>query len=269
MTGPPEITLTCFGLIGTLIADDGLVERAFAEAIATQGVVSGTSDFARCMAQVHRARGQAPADILAGLFPGNLPRAQAAKLAYDRSLAGALARTVVAPVPGATEVLRDLAKAGCRICVMTTLPRSELTAIVRAAGWRDLVNVALTADDVPRGCPSPDLALAAMLRVGVGNVREIAVVDATGAGVECGRCAGASVVAGVLTGPHPAARLRAAGATHVLDSVADLPQLLAGAADGSLDRAALPGTGMPGARSEVPDPAGIRVPPQVPVEPRR
>lgn len=201
-------------------------ERVFAEAIATQGVVSGTSAFARSMAQVHRARGQAPADVMAALFPENQARAQAAQLAYDRSLAGALARVPLTPIPGASEVLDDLAESGCRIGVMTTLPRRELAAFINAAGWRDYVNVALTVDDVPRGCPSPDLALAAMLRVGVADVREVAVVNDTSAGVECGRRAGASVTVGVLTGPHPGARLRQAGATHILDSVADLAKVL-------------------------------------------
>jgi phosphoglycolate phosphatase-like HAD superfamily hydrolase len=37
---------------------------------------------------------------------------------------------------------------------------------------------------------------------------------------------GASIVAGVLTGAHDGPTLRAAGATHVLTSIADLPALL-------------------------------------------
>ena len=229
MTDIPGITLACFGLVGTLVADDGAIELAFAEAIATQGVVSGTSAFARSMAVVHRARGQATADVLQAVFPDNAPRAQAAQLAFDRSLAGAVGRRVVSPVPGAREVLTGLAESGCRICVLTMLPRRELTALLQASGLRDLVNVALCAEDVPRGCPFPDLALAAMLRTGVGEVGELAMVHGTAAGIECGRRAGASLIAGVLTGPHPAARLHSAGATHVIRTVADLPAVLGGA----------------------------------------
>jgi phosphoglycolate phosphatase len=97
---------------------------------------------------------------------------------------------------------------------------------------------------VPRGCPFPDLALAAMLRAGVGDVREVAMVHATAAGVECGRRAGASLLAGVQSGAHPASRLRAAGATHVIDSVADLPALLSSA----LGRATVPPQAPPSLR---------------------
>jgi phosphoglycolate phosphatase len=227
VTEIPEITLACFGLIGTLVTDDGSLDLAFAEAIATQGVVSGTSAYARAMAQIHRARGQAPADILRDLFPQNLPRAQAAHLAFDRSLAAAVGRRSLTPVTGAETVLTGLAAAGCRICLITSLPRRELTGLLRGTRWRDLLTAALSAEDVPRGCPFPDLALAAMLRAGVGDVRETAVIHATAAGVECGRRAGAGLVVGVQSGPHPASRLRAAGATRVIDSVAELPGLLA------------------------------------------
>jgi phosphoglycolate phosphatase len=227
VTGKPGITLACIGLMGTLVPDYGIIELAFAEAIATQGVVTGTSAFARCMAQVHRARGRAPADVLMTVFPDNEARAQAAHLAFEKSLAGAVARTAISPIPGARQALDWLAATGCRVCVMTSLPRRQLTAVLQALRWRDLVDVALSCDEVPRGCPSPDLALAAMLRVGVDDVQELAVVHGTAPGVECGRRAGARVVVGALTGPHPAARLRAAGATHLIDSIAHLPDVLA------------------------------------------
>jgi phosphoglycolate phosphatase len=229
MPDAPPITLACFGLLGTLVTDVGLIERAYSEAIATQGVVAGTSAFARCMARVHRLRGQAPADVLASLFPENRPRAQAALLTYERSLADALARTPPTQIPGAGEVLTELAGAGCRICVLTTVPRRLATAIVRTAGWRDRINLTLTVYDVPRGCPAPDLALAAMLRTGVADVRELVMVESTGPGIKCGMAAGGDVRVGVLTGPHAAARLHASGATHVIDSVAGLPKVLEGA----------------------------------------
>ena len=226
----PAITLVCFGLLGSLVVDDGLIERSYAEAIATQGVVTGTSAYARRMAQVHQARGQAAADVFESLFPDNPARAQAAHLAFERSVADAVGRTVIRPIPGAHPVLEQIAATGCRIGVLTNLPVRILSSFVDAAGWRKLVDVALSAEEVPRGFPAPDMVLSAMLRAGVGDVREVAVVHSTGAGVAGGRRSGAAIVSGVLTGPHPAARLRAAGATNILASVADLGDVLDGTA---------------------------------------
>jgi phosphoglycolate phosphatase len=229
MSDAPPITLLCCGLIGAAVADNGMVERAFAEAIATQGVVTGTAAYARCMAQVHRARGKATIDVLQGLFPDNQARAQAAELAFDRSYAAAVDRTGLAPVPGAEQAIDKLTGTGMRVCLITGFSRRVLGLVLDTLGWRDRVQTALCPEDVPRGCPSPDLVLSAMLRLGVGDVRETAVADGTENGILCGRRAGAGVVAGVLTGTHTAERLRGAGAHHLLASIADLPDLLAAA----------------------------------------
>jgi phosphoglycolate phosphatase len=222
----PTVTLVCCGLVGTLVADDGLIERSFAEAIATQGVVAGTSAYAKRMAQVHQARGHAPADVFGTLFPDNEARAQAALLAFGRALADAIRRTEFVPLPGALAALGQLSAAGISVCVLTSLPRRALEPILATAGLRRLVTLSLSAEDVARGFPAPDLPLTALMRCGAGAVREIAVVHSTGAGVESGCRAGAGLVAGVVTGPHSAARLRAAGAGRAIGSFADLPRLV-------------------------------------------
>ena len=227
-------TLACFGLIGTTMADDGTLERAYAEAIATQGVVTGTAAYARCMAQVHRSRGKSGIDVLREVFPGNEARALAAHLAFDRSLSGVLQRSGVRAVPGAGEALDELARSGVRVCVISSISHRQLSSFLTALGWQDRVSLMLGADDVPRGCPAPDPILQAMLRLGIDDVRETAVIQSTDSGVRSGCASGAGLVAAVLTGTHPANRLRQACATHVLASVADVPAILAGAAEPGL-----------------------------------
>jgi phosphoglycolate phosphatase len=230
----PRQTLACFGLIGTTMVDDGTLERAYAEAIATQGIVTGTGAYARGMAQVHRARGKAAIDVLRELFPGNEARAQAAFLAFDRSLSGATQRSVFRPIPGATEVLDELARSGVRICLMSSISHRQLTAFVNVLGWQERIDLILGADDVPRGCPAPDFILQAMLKLGVDDVRDTVVVQSTDNGIQAGCRSGAGMVVAVLTGTHPAVRLRRAGASHVLATVADLPAALADAAQPGL-----------------------------------
>lgn len=68
--------------------------------------------------------------------------------------------------------------------------------------------------------------LTALLRAEIDDVREVAVVGDTVGDMLSGRRAGASVVAGTRTGAHDEQALRDAGATHIVDSVADLPDLL-------------------------------------------
>ena len=262
MTNMAGRRLACFGLIGTTVADDGLLERAYAEAIATQGVVTGTTAYARGMAQVHRSRGKAVIDVLRDLFPENEARAQAAYLAFDKSLSGAVQRFGLHPVPGALDTLDELAAAGWRSCAITSFSRRQLDGLLDAVGWLDRFDLAVSVDEVPRGCPWPDPVLYGMLTLGVDDVRDAVVVQSTENGVLAGRRAGAGLVAGVLTGPHPMARLRSAGAAQVLGSVADVPAMVA--AWGARSLGAAEG-GPAAARVVVPRPAEA---PVVPTGPR-
>ena len=227
MTDVAGPRLACFGLIGTTVADDGTLDRAYAEAIATQGIVTGTSAYAHGMAQVHRSRGKAVIDVLRELFPENEARAQAAYLAFDKSLRGAIQRLGIRPVPDAPAALDELAAAGWRTCVISSFSRRLLDGVLGALDWQDRFDLTVSVDDAPRGCPHPDPVLHSMLALGVEDVSDAVVVEATENGVLAGRRAGAGLVAGVLTGPHPAARLRSAGAAQVLESVAEVPAVLA------------------------------------------
>ena len=56
---------------------------------------------------------------------------------------------------------------------------------------------------------------------------QLELVGDTAFDVLAGRASGAGVVAGVLSGAHDRDTLSAAGADHVIDTVADLPDLLA------------------------------------------
>ena len=237
-SGAIPVSLVCCGLIGTVVTDGGMVDRAYAEAIATQGVVTGTAAYARCMAQVHQERGRSTVDVLRTMFPDSEARGQAAHLALDRSFCDAIGRMGATPAPGAAAAMEQLASVGIRICVSTAFSRRVMTVVLDTLGWWDRIDLALSPEDVPRGSPMPDLILAAMLRLGVTDVRETAVAYDTQVGILSGRRAGAGVVAGILGGTHSGERLRQAGATHLIHGIAQLPELLIGARSQVQDQAA-------------------------------
>src|SRR5487761_1110353 len=130
-------------------------------------------------------------------------------------------------LPGAAEAIDKLSGSGIRVCLVTGLPRDMLGLVLDTLGWRGHADLALCPDDAPRAFPWPDLVLTAMLRLGAGDVREVAMAAGTEHALAAARRAGAGIVAGVRTGPHTPARMRQAGATHLIDSIADLPELLA------------------------------------------
>jgi len=228
VNGAERITIACLDLAGTTLVDGDAVETAFAEAIATVGVVPGTGAHARAMSRVRESRGRQKIDIFRALFDGDEARAQAANLSFERSYDLVVDRRGLTPVPGAESALERLGRAGVRICLTTGFSRRTLGRILDALDWWTRVDLALSPEDgigVGRGRPYPDLILTAALRLGADDVRHIAVCGDTENDILSGRRAGASIVAGVLTGAHDQDRLRDAGATHILGSVKEFPDL--------------------------------------------
>jgi len=227
MSDTSPVSLVCWDVLGAAAADENVLERAFAEAIATQGVVTGTGAYVRSMVQFDRMRGRPPADVMQVLFPEDEIRAQAANLAFERSFQAAVDRFGMLPLPGANDALAKLTAAGIKVCLVSSLSRPALALIVAHLDWWERADLVLCADDVARGFPWPDLILTAVLRLGISDVRDLAMVTATEGGVLSAQRAGARFVVGVLSDVDDAGRLRRAGATHLLADVGELPDLLA------------------------------------------
>ncbi|WP_255922801.1 phosphonatase-like hydrolase [Streptomyces humicola] len=218
-------SLVVLDMAGTTVADDGLVERAFSRAAATLGVEPGGDAHASMLAYVRATMGESKITVFRSLF-GDEQRAQRANAEFERAYGELVAAGEVAPLPGARETIERLRSEGRKVVLTTGFARVTQDAILAALGWRDLADLTLCPSDAGRGRPYPDMVLTALLRTRTDSVRQIAVVGDTAYDMICGRRAGAGVVAGVLTGAHDDAALRAAGATHVLGSVAELPYTL-------------------------------------------
>ena len=78
MSDTSPVSLLCWDVVGAAAVDGSVLERAFVDAIATQGVVTGTAAYVKAMVQFDRTRGWAPADVIHSLFPEDEIRRQAA-----------------------------------------------------------------------------------------------------------------------------------------------------------------------------------------------
>ncbi|MFJ1788915.1 phosphonatase-like hydrolase [Streptomyces anulatus] len=233
MTSPTDITRDLFRLVvldmaGTTVADGGLVEQAFSAAAQRLGVRPGSDEHARQLAYVQATMGESKISVFRHLF-GDEGRAQRANTAFEEAYGELVDAGRVAPVPGAREAVERLASEGRTVVLTTGFARPTQDAILAALGWQDLVPLTLCpADAGGRGRPFPDMVLAAFLRTGaVGDVRRTVVAGDTSYDMLSGVRSGAGIVAGVLTGAHDKDRLTRHGATHVLGSVAELPDLIA------------------------------------------
>jgi phosphonatase-like hydrolase len=115
---------------------------------------------------------------------------------------------------------------GMQVCLATGFGRHTQNMVLESLGWMGLADLSLCPADAGRGRPYPDMILTALLALDLDDVREVAVIGDTSSDMLSGVRSGASLIAGVLTGSHSEATLRAAGASVVVDSIKQLPLLL-------------------------------------------
>ncbi|KAA9158223.1 phosphonatase-like hydrolase [Amycolatopsis acidicola] len=215
--------LVVLDMAGTTVADDGLVEEAFTTAITAVGVAADRQP--EMLDHVRETMGQSKIVVFRALL-GEETLAQQANDEFRRAYEGLVDKGRCEPVPGAEDTIRTLREAGAKVALTTGFAAGTQHAILDALGWQDLADLVLAPGPGVRGRPFPDLVLSAVLRLEVTDLRHVAVAGDTSSDILTGLRSGAAVAAGVLTGSGSREDFEAAGATHVLDSVRDLPTTL-------------------------------------------
>ena len=97
-------------------------------------------------------------------------------------------------MPGAREVAETLRRRGIPVAVASNSPREFVAAALGSAGLLDIFEVIVSADDVERGKPAPDLYQTACARLAADPGRSVAFEDSR-TGVASARAASMFVIA--------------------------------------------------------------------------
>lgn len=92
-------------------------------------------------------------------------------------------------LPGALEWIERLAKEGWRQAIASSAPRANVETMARALELDRVMAALVSAEDVHRGKPDPEVFLVSAQRLGVPPARAIVVEDAA-AGIEAARRGG-------------------------------------------------------------------------------
>ena len=216
------IRLAVLDMAGTTVRDDGTVEASFLDALDAVGLDRHAPEVGDHLDFVRRTMGQPKIVVFRALLDSE-ERAVAANAAFETAFAGRIDAGGISPIEGAEAALERLRGHGIRICLTTGFADETRELLIDRLGWSDRIDLSLSPGGGYRGRPYPDLALGALMRLEVDDVRELAVAGDTTSDLLAGTRAGASIVAGVLTGAHDEATLSTAPHTHLLASIADLP----------------------------------------------
>jgi len=133
-------------------------------------------------------------DIIPLLF-GAVEEARMIALADRKeSIYRDIVRGRVPIVDGAVELVRDLRRAGARLAVGSSGPRANIDLVLSAMGMTDAFEIVVSAEDVTRGKPDPQVFQLACRRLDLPPARCVVIEDAP-VGVAAAKAAGARCAA--------------------------------------------------------------------------
>jgi HAD superfamily hydrolase (TIGR01509 family) len=121
----------------------------------------------------------------------------------------------LAPLPGAADWVRRLRSEGWEQAIASSAPRLNIVAVLTTIGLAEDFDASVSAEDVNKGKPDPQVFLLAAERLGVPPARAIVVEDAA-AGIEAARRGGMRSIAVTRDGARFPADI-------VVCSLAELP----------------------------------------------
>lgn len=133
-------------------------------------------------------------------------------------------KPLLAPLPGARELLRRVADLGLQVVLASSAPEDELETLRKVLDCDDVISETTSSHDVDTAKPEPGIVQVALDRAGVTADEAVFVGDAIW-DAKAARHAGVPSV-GVLSGGTSAAELQAAGASQTFSDPQNLLEQL-------------------------------------------
>jgi|GEM_PF-81949 len=217
------IKMVVFDMAGTTVDEDNIVYKTLCKAINQAGcdvtlaivleLGAGKEKF-DAIETVLRQYADIDDSILARTIYEN----------FNRQLVDAYMTENIFPQPNALEVLKTLKAYNIVAVLNTGYNRQIAELILSRLGWKKEVeyDVLITADDVERSRPYPDMVLLAMHMFGIQDSKEVVKIGDSAVDIEEGKNANCGFSIGVLTGAHNYLQLQAAAPDYIIHHLGEL-----------------------------------------------
>ena len=134
----------------------------------------------------------------------------------------------VSPFPGVEPTFHALRQAGVKVVLNTGYDRSTAEQLLTKLNWQVGPNIdaLITASDVERGRPAPDMILQVMKHFAIEDARQVGKIGDSMVDIEEGQAAGCGWTVGITTGAQSREQLLSAQPTAVIDQMQELPPLV-------------------------------------------
>lgn len=221
-----EIEMVVFDMAGTTINEQNVVYKSLHKSINKFGI-NVSLDLVLSIG-AGKEKHQAIKDILSHL---NIQNANTSELIFQdfkQLLNKEYLNCTVEPIEGVEAVLQNLKKEGIKIVLNTGYNSEVANTLLEKLNWKlnEQYDALITADDVERGRPFPDMILKAMQLFGIEKASKILKAGDSAIDIEEGKNAGCGITVGVLSGAQTRAQLEAAKPDYILNSLASLYNLV-------------------------------------------
>ena len=237
-----KIKLVVFDLSGTTVQDDNAVAKSLHQAAVEYGLEVALDEFEKTIGtnKIHlyqymiaRSRGQQVnfEAFEQYNFPDLLEEANLIFHRYSEIML-AYYQNHVAAMAGAEDTFAWCREQGIKVATDTGFHRDVNDAIMHGLGWlqKGLIDMAVDVEHTGGvGRPAPFMIFHLMQALNVQSVHEVIKIGDTPADLLSGYNAGCIGNIGVLSGANSAAALGKYRHTHILPSVAELPDLISNA----------------------------------------
>ncbi len=218
------IRLVVFDMAGTTVNEQNIVYKTVHEAILRAGFDVSLETV--LLYAAGKEKFQAICDVLMFLQEGPVDMALALDIHrnFEAMLDNAYAELDPLPMPGANAVFETLRERGIKIVLNTGYKRPVAEGLLQKIGWTagSHFDLLLTADDVEKSRPHPDMIFHAMEYFNIDDALEVAKIGDSIADIEEGKNAGCGIAAGITTGAQTTEQLQTAHPTHIFHALVDL-----------------------------------------------
>jgi phosphonatase-like hydrolase len=217
------IRLVVFDMAGTTVDENNVVYKTIQKAFRQAGYDVSLDLVLQNGAGKEKL--QAVKDILREVFGViNDELAQGIHAVFKTSLVDTYRDLDVRPVNGANDLFRYLKQHGIAVALNTGYDGNTALGLLRKLGWEDsgLIDAVVTATDVPRSRPFPDMIRLAMFKTGIGDPQEVVKIGDSTVDIEEGQNAKCRFSIGITGGAQTREQLLLQHPDFVIDQLSEL-----------------------------------------------
>lgn len=221
------IKMVVFDMAGTTVNEDNVVYKTLQRAINDQG-------FSFTLEQVlaegaGKEKLQAIKSVLA-VYGGSNDEQLADRIFtnFRILLENTYATLEVTEQEYATSLFHSLREKGVLVILNTGYQADTAIGLVKKLGWQQGLDYdqLITASDVVRNRPHPDMILRAMQQFGISNGAEVVKVGDSTIDIEEGQNAGCALSIGITTGAHTKEQLQTASPDYIIHHLKELMPII-------------------------------------------